>query len=72
MSLIYKCSQCGKIIDDLDVERVNEKMLGFDILTPEEREDIIEARGDNTYVNVICDDCLYRLEGEGKGNFQIH
>jgi ribosomal protein L44E len=73
MTLVYKCSECGKVIDHLETEGVSETALGLNVLTAEERQDIIETKADKTYVNVICDECAEREDFEqGVNSFQIH
>lgn len=73
MNLIYKCPECDKIIDHLEVDKVDEESLGFNILTEEEREDIIEVEGDNTYINVACDECVQDYPEESQlTNMEIH
>ncbi|WP_408955224.1 anti-sigma-F factor Fin [Natroniella sp. ANB-PHB2] len=57
MELIYKCPECQKIIDYLEVTSLSEVELGFNILTEREKEDIIKRETDSIYVNVTCDEC---------------
>ncbi|GAB6099768.1 hypothetical protein JCM16358_16470 [Halanaerocella petrolearia] len=74
MNLIYQCPECEKVIDQLDVSKIDDETLGFNILTPEEREDIIEVEEDNTYVNVVCDECAQGnyIKEQALSNLQIH
>ncbi|MHB9145255.1 MAG: anti-sigma-F factor Fin [Symbiobacteriia bacterium] len=58
MRLRYICDRCGETVTLLDMEPYDEKRLGFDILTPEERADIIKPDGaGGLTVSSICDDC---------------
>jgi len=58
MRLIYKCPKCHRIIEELEIDHFNEEELGLDILTAEEKEDIIKRSSDEIYINLTCDDCL--------------
>ncbi|MCK8826758.1 anti-sigma-F factor Fin family protein [Natroniella acetigena] len=62
MELIYKCPECQKIIDYLEVTSLDEVELGFNILTEREKEDIIKKEADSIYVNVTCDECEKEYE----------
>ncbi|MCK8817027.1 anti-sigma-F factor Fin family protein [Natroniella sulfidigena] len=57
MELIYKCPECQKIIDHLEIASLSEVELGFDILTEQEKEDIIKRKADSVHINVTCDEC---------------
>ncbi|MBM7623891.1 anti-sigma-F factor Fin [Sporohalobacter salinus] len=59
MDLVYYCSQCNTIVDrlEVDVEEITEDKLGFSILTPAEKEDIINKTEDEIKIGIICDDC---------------
>ncbi|AZR74569.1 hypothetical protein BBF96_14935 [Anoxybacter fermentans] len=63
MKLLYYCHNCGDFIDELTVDKVDEKKLGFDLLTPEEKQDIIKSSksGNMLYVRSICDNCYQDL-----------
>ncbi|WP_027339792.1 anti-sigma-F factor Fin [Halonatronum saccharophilum] len=58
MKVFYRCPKCQKLIDFLEVEEYNEKALGLNILTEDEKEDIIEVEYDNIYIDLTCDECL--------------
>ncbi|AGB40122.1 Protein of unknown function (DUF2757) [Halobacteroides halobius DSM 5150] len=74
MNLVYRCPQCQKVIDQLAVPgEIDDEALGFNVLTAEEREDIIEVEEDNTYVNVVCDECAQDYAAnQTLYNTQIH
>lgn len=59
MKIIYYCHNCGDFIDELSIDRLEEEKLGFDILTQEEKKDIIKwsKSGDMVYVRTVCDSC---------------
>ncbi|ADL11642.1 anti-sigma-F factor Fin [Acetohalobium arabaticum] len=59
MKLVYYCSQCNDVIDrlEVDAEEITEDKLGFSILTPGEKEDIINETEDEIEIGIICDDC---------------
>ncbi len=40
------------------MEEFNEKALGLNILTEDEKEDIIEVEYDNVYIDLTCDECV--------------
>ncbi len=63
MKLLYYCHNCGDFIDELSVNKMDEKKLGFDILTEEEKKDIIKwnKSGDILYVGSVCDNCYHEL-----------
>ena len=63
MKIIYYCHNCGDFIDELSVDRLEEEKLGFDILTQEEKKDIIKwsKSGDMLYVRTIGDSCHLHL-----------
>ncbi len=60
MRIHYSCDSCGRAIDTIEVDAIDEAMFGFDCLTAEERQDIIrydEAEG-VLYVQSLCDACI--------------
>lgn len=58
MRLRYVCEHCGDTVAEIEMEPYDEKRLGFDILTPEERADIIRPDGaGGLTVSSICDGC---------------
>lgn len=63
MSLEYVCRYCNTSLGRLEQGNLTEAQLGFDQLTPEEREDIITNSIDgNQQVNVVCESCQQMLE----------
>lgn len=63
VAIQYICSQCGSHIDTLYTDHINEKRLGFDCLTDEERQAIIKVdMGKNEMqVSSVCDQCIEAL-----------
>lgn len=59
MNLVYYCNQCNATIDRLnvDAEEITEDKLGFSILTPAEKEDIINETEDEIEIGIVCDNC---------------
>lgn len=59
----YVCKHCGHHLGSIDQMVVSEDRLGFESLTPQERESIIsyEANGD-VVANVVCEYCQEALE----------
>ncbi|MGM0368919.1 MAG: anti-sigma-F factor Fin [Bacillota bacterium] len=73
MQLIYRCHECGKIIDYLETDTVDEYSLGLNILTEQEKKDIIEREEEKVYINLTCDQCDNNYEwGQLSLNQQIH
>ncbi len=63
MKIYYNCEHCGEAIDMIEVDQVDERKFGFDILTVEERQDIIktDALANAMYVYSLCDECIELL-----------
>lgn len=64
MKLIYKCSKCGKIIDCLELASFDERSLGLNILTEEEKKDIIDVKEEEVYIKLTCNQCQSEEEWE--------
>ncbi len=63
MRILYYCHNCGDFIDELSVDKIDESKLGFDLLTQEEKKDIMKwnKSGDILYVGSVCDACYQEL-----------
>lgn len=63
MAITYVCRHCRMLQGRIDSSVISEEKLGFNSLTPEEREDIIayDLNGD-VMVRVTCDHCKEALE----------
>ena len=76
MKIFYTCEHCGKAVDMIEVDHIDEVKLGFDCLTPEERQDIIkiDSVSDTMQVYSLCDECieLLGLENEGKTEQKVN
>ena len=75
MRLIYRCSECGKIIDYLELASFDQRSLGLNILTEQEKKDIIDIKEGEIYINLTCNQCLEDYDWEEllyKYNPQIH
>ncbi|MFO7818639.1 MAG: anti-sigma-F factor Fin [Halanaerobacter sp.] len=64
MKLTYRCSECGKIIDALELASFDEQSLGLNILTEEEKKDIIDVKEDEVSINLTCSECLEDYDWE--------
>lgn len=72
MKIHYRCEQCGQAIDTLEVNVLNETKLGFDVLSPEERQQLIyhDPISDTLYVQSLCDMCIEAMGLEGQNTTQ--
>lgn len=63
MAVRYKCNYCGTEIGRIEQAELDSVRLGFDSLTPEERESIItyNQTGD-IEVSITCDYCNEALQ----------
>lgn len=59
MYLRYVCRHCGEELGRFDLTQVDESRLGLDVLTSEERSEMMYADpdGSQTTVQIVCDDC---------------
>jgi hypothetical protein len=66
MKIYYTCEYCGQSIDTIEVNVVDDKRLGFDCLTQEERQDIIKVipETNEIFVQSVCDDCMAAIGGQ--------
>lgn len=64
MHIIYTCAHCNAFIAEIDATGLTEVQLGFDCLTPEERQDIIKINPNSGIISVaaICDSCMENFE----------
>lgn len=75
MKILYYCHNCGDFIDELSVDQVDDQKLGFDLLTEDEKQDIIKwsKSGNMLYVGSVCDNCyqeITNLSGEDSPYFE--
>ncbi|WIW71320.1 anti-sigma-F factor Fin [Anaerosinus gibii] len=63
MKICYHCEICGADIDEIELAVVDEKKLGFDCLTGDERKAIIsvDTLSDTMDVQSLCDACIKEL-----------
>lgn len=63
MKIHYHCDQCGRSIDSLDMNVLDESKLGFDILSAEERRQMLyhDPVTGCLHVQSICDSCIDTL-----------
>ena len=72
MRLIYICDRCANYIDEIEINALDEIQLGFDILTKEEREDLVHLDWERQVgtVKSICDVCLAKFHN-GEASLQV-
>lgn len=70
MKLMYYCEYCHRLVDTLEVEHLDETALGFDILSPEERKELLQwsKNGRVGFVKIICEDCEENLRYSAVNN----
>lgn len=63
MAIVYECRHCQQEVGRIDAIEVEERSLGFQVLTNEERLEMItyEQNGD-VKVKTICENCQEALE----------
>lgn len=62
MSIVYKCRHCGHVIGKLRSETLDESKLGFNQLSPEEKQEMIQHQyNGDVHVHVICENCEAHL-----------
>jgi len=76
MAIHYHCRHCGTKIGSIENTALNTHQLGFDLLTSDERQDMItyDLEG-NLQVKSICEDCQELLERQPEyhqNDFLIH
>ncbi len=59
MDIVYYCKHCRSFLGTIDGTKTSFGSLGFSILTPDEREDIMEfdAVNQTIYVKTVCEFC---------------
>ncbi|MHB1684567.1 MAG: anti-sigma-F factor Fin [Bacilli bacterium] len=59
MNVVYYCKHCKSLLGTIDSTKTSMESLGFSILTPEERSDIMEfdAVSQTIYVKTVCEYC---------------
>ena len=58
MSIVYKCRHCGHIIGRLDQQVVTTSMLGWDNLSPKDKERMIQYKENgDVHIQSICENC---------------
>lgn len=76
MRLVYLCDKCGEYITELNLTNYDESKLGFDILNPEERKELINLNWDQDVgtVKTLCDSCAdnYALSQEKRVENLLH
>ena len=67
MRLIYICDNCERYIDEIEVREWDEKLLGFDALTYEEKNELLHLDWNRQVgtVRAICDSCWQENELPG-------
>ncbi len=58
MSIVYKCRHCGHTIGKLDHQVVTTSMLGWDKLTPQDKQRMIQYKENgDVHIQSICENC---------------
>lgn len=58
MSVVYTCKHCGHVIGKLRSEMFDASKLGFDQLSQEEQQEMIQHQHNgDIHVHVICENC---------------
>ena len=67
MRLIYICDNCERYIDEIEVVEWDERLLGFDALTQEEKNELLHLDWNRQIgtVRAICDTCWQENEFSG-------
>ena len=67
MKVHYTCSHCGQDIDTLDMEVLDETLLGLDCLTSEERQAMVwyDASLHTWFIQAMCDECADTILNRG-------
>lgn len=70
MHLVYICDRCQKFIGEIDMGYIDETRLGFNILTPEEKDELLFFDWDRRMgtVKAICDDCWLKINSGHSSN----
>lgn len=67
MSIIYSCRHCGHSIGALEQTVLNHSDLGLDILSEEEKREMIHYEGNgDIHIKVICESCESLLKENPK------
>lgn len=63
MKLQYICRYCKSPLGEIESTGLTEQQLGFDLLTEEERKDIITSNINGIQqVQIVCETCQQTLE----------
>lgn len=63
MAIVYECRHCRQEIGRISQLEIDAKYLGFQMLSSEERIEMIHYESDgNVRVKIICEDCQEALE----------
>ena len=67
MRLIYICDNCEEFIDEIELEKWDESLLGFDSLSFEEKNELLHFDWNRQIgtVRAICDKCWQENEFSG-------
>jgi len=69
VKIYYTCDHCGQPIDMIDVDQLDEVKFGFDCLTGEERQDLIQydSSTNSMVVKSLCDICIEAMGFSNEG-----
>ncbi|HLR72367.1 MAG TPA: anti-sigma-F factor Fin family protein [Pseudogracilibacillus sp.] len=58
MSIVYNCRHCGHMIGKLNQQVVSTSMLGWDKLTPQDKQKMIQYKENgDVHIQAICENC---------------
>ncbi len=77
MRLIYICDICQKYIGEINIDVWDESMLGFDVLSNQEKGELLHFDWGKEVgtVKAICDSCWHLSGGVGeefRGEERLH
>lgn len=58
MAIIYRCRHCGHVIGELKHQVVSTSMLGWDRLSPQDKQQMIQYKENgDVHILSICENC---------------
>ncbi|MGG0739903.1 anti-sigma-F factor Fin [Niallia taxi] len=76
MAIHYNCRHCGVKLGSIDESSVETARLGFDMLTEQERAEMINyTEAGDIHIKAICEDChesLAKNPGYYENDYLIH
>lgn len=58
MAIVYRCRHCGHVIGELKHQVVSTSMLGWDRLSPQDKQQMIQYKENgDVHILSICENC---------------